>query len=52
MWVLYLAVVSDEEECILTCLCNDDFLIVMSLHHSVQRRKGESSVEMLHCHPC
>ena len=38
MQFLYLVVVSDEE-CILPCSHKEEFLIVLSLHHSVQRRK-------------
>lgn len=38
MRFLYLVIVSDEE-CILPCSHKEDFLIVLSLHHSVKRRK-------------
>lgn len=43
MRVLYPVVLSDDGECILTCLCKDDFLIVMSLHGSSRggRKRGQ-----------
>nr|KAF6452879.1 hypothetical protein HJG59_008199 [Molossus molossus] len=52
MQVLYLGAVSDGAECILTCLCKDEFLIVTSRHCSGQRKKGAGSVGMPRRHLC